>query len=54
MVDMMWLKQTLAAKVAKINWHDAAVYVARFIKAEEQYSLKLWSTKFFLHKVEQL
>ena len=53
-IDMKWLKETLADKIAEINWQDAAIDVERFIKPEEQYSLKLWSSKFFQHKVRQL
>ena len=53
-IDMKWLKQTLADKIADINWHDAAVDVKRFIISQEQHSLKLWTRQFFLHKVKCL
>ena len=53
-VDLKWLKHALAEKVVLINWQDAAVDVAPFIIPQEQHGLKLWSSKFFLHKVEQI
>lgn len=54
MVDLKWLKHALAEKVVHINWQDAAVDVEPFIIPQEQHGLKLWSSKFFLHKVEQI
>ena len=53
-VDLKWLKHALAEKVVHIKWQDAAVDVERFLIPQEQHGLKLWSSKFFLHKVEQL
>jgi predicted nucleotidyltransferase component of viral defense system len=53
-IDLKWLKQILADKIAGIDWQDAAVDVERFLMPHEQHSLKLWSSRFFLHKVEQL
>jgi len=53
-VDMKWLKQKLIDKIDRIDWQDAAMDVERFLRLQEQHSLKLWSVAFFLHKVEQL
>ncbi len=53
-VDLKWLKQKLTDKIGGIDWQDAAMDVERFLKLQEQHSLKLWSVAFFLHKVEQL
>ncbi len=53
-VDLRWLKQKLTDKIGGIDWQDAAMDVERFLRLQEQHSLKLWSVAFFLHKVEQL
>ena len=53
-VDMNWLKSKLTEKILKINWQDAAIDVERFLSTQEQYSLKLWSAKFFIHKTEMM
>jgi len=53
-VDMNWFKSKLTEKILKINWQDAAIDVERFLSTQEQYSLKLWSAKFFIHKTEMM
>lgn len=53
-LDMEWLQQVLTEKIAHINWKDAALDVERFLSMPEQHSLKLWNSRFFLQKVEQL
>ena len=53
-IDLKWLKQKLTDKIGRIDWQDAAMDVERFLRLQEQHSLKLWSVAFFLHKVEQL
>jgi hypothetical protein len=53
-VDLKWLKQKLTDKIGRTDWQDAAMDVERFLRLQEQHSLKLWSVAFFLHKVEQL
>jgi predicted nucleotidyltransferase component of viral defense system len=53
-VDLKWLKQRLTDKIDRIDWQDAAMDVERFLRLQEQHSLKLWSVAFFHHKVEQL
>jgi predicted nucleotidyltransferase component of viral defense system len=53
-IDLKWLKQALADKITSVDWQLAAVDVERFLVPHEQHSLKLWSSRFFLHKLEQL
>lgn len=53
-VDMQWLRHSLTEKITHTNWQDAAADVERFLSPQEQHSLKLWSDKFFLHKVDAL
>ena len=53
-VDRAWLVNALRGKMTSIDWRDAAVDVERFLKPIEQKSLKLWSERFYLHKLERL
>lgn len=53
-VDMNWLKNTLKEKIESINWQAAASDVERFLKPAEVESLKLWSEKFFLSKLQRM
>ena len=53
-VDDSWLRGTLQEKISTIDWAAAAEDVARFLKPIEQQSLKLWSQRFFLSRLEQL
>jgi predicted nucleotidyltransferase component of viral defense system len=53
-VDMAWLKAALLARMATIDWPEAAADVVRFLKPMEQKSLVLWSERFFQHKVERM
>ena len=53
-VDMQWLRYALTEKIAQTNWREAVKDVERFLSPQEQHSLKLWSDKFFLHKVATL
>lgn len=53
-IDLKWLKQALADKITSVDWQLAAVDVEHFLVPHEQHSLKLWSSRFFLHKLEQL
>ncbi|MFK8010829.1 MAG: nucleotidyl transferase AbiEii/AbiGii toxin family protein [Marinicellaceae bacterium] len=53
-IDHKWLVKALEEKVASIDWQDAAEDVKRFIKVIEQDSLKLWSERFFLNKLQKL
>jgi predicted nucleotidyltransferase component of viral defense system len=53
-VDLSWLRESLSNRIASVDWKDAARDVERFLGAAERQSLKLWSERFFLSKVEQL
>lgn len=53
-VDGSWLKDALAEKIRAVDWKAATQDVERFLGTAERESLKLWSEKFFLAKVEQL
>jgi len=53
-VDQSWVKSALVEKVTAIDWKEATADVTRFLSAAEQQSLKLWSERFFLNKVEKI
>ena len=53
-VDQSWVKSALVDKVTTIDWKEATADVTRFLSAAEQQSLKLWSERFFLNKVEKI
>jgi len=53
-VHMEWLKHALTEKIGHVNWQEVAVDVERFLRPKEQHGLKLWSERFFLHKIERL
>jgi len=53
-IDQSWVKRVLVEKVTTIDWRKAAADVTRFLGAAEQQSLKLWSERFFLSKVERI
>lgn len=53
-IDPEWIKQRLSEKISTIDWQDAAVDVEPFLNQQDQHSLRLWSSRFFLHKVEKL
>ena len=44
----------MSDKIAEINWQDAVADVEKFLKPIEQKSLKLWSEKFYLTKIQKL
>ena len=50
-VNLPWLQEVLQQKIGEINWHEAAADVERFLPANEQKSLALWSERFFIQKV---
>jgi hypothetical protein len=54
LIDGEWLKKTLTEKIVQIDWREAAVDIERFLRPQEQHSLKLWNAGFFLQKIEQL
>lgn len=49
-----WFANALSEKIRTIDWIAAAADVERFLNTSEKQSLKLWSERFFLSKVEQL
>jgi predicted nucleotidyltransferase component of viral defense system len=52
--DAAWTIAQLKAKIISINWDEAKKDVARFLKPRDATSLDLWSTDFFLSRVEKL
>lgn len=53
-VDRQWLQTELRSKIESIDWTAAAEDVSRFLNPLERESLRLWSSRFFSSKVEQL
>jgi len=53
-VDLPWLKDVLQEKIDSIDWKEAVGDVERFLKPVEVDSLRLWSGRFFTHKLQQL
>ena len=53
-VDREWLVAALSEKISSVNWNDAAADVERFLKPVEQKSLKLWSERFYMNKLDKL
>ncbi len=53
-IDREWVVKALGEKIALINWQEAATDVERFLKVIEQKSLKLWSERFFMNKLNNL
>ncbi len=51
--DAKWLKRELKTKIETINWKDAQGDVSRFLRANEQASLKLWSPELFLSRLDK-
>jgi len=44
----------LQQKIAEIDWREAVADVERFLPANEQKSLALWSERFFMQKLSGL
>lgn len=53
-VDREWLVKVLGEKISSTDWAKAAADVERFLKPVEQKSLKLWSEKFYMSKLNKL
>ncbi len=53
-VDKTWLLNELKQKITLIDWKSAAEDVQRFVRADEQPSLKLWSKELFLGQLQKL
>lgn len=52
--DKNWIITHLHKKITSIDWEIARHDVSRFIKPIEKKSLELWSTEFFLDRLQQL
>ena len=53
-VDRMWLQAELRSKIESIDWSAAAEDVSRFLDQIQRESLRIWSTRFFISKADQL
>lgn len=53
-VDREWLQTELRKRIESIDWANAAEDVSRFLDLMQRESLRVWSTRFFISKVEQL
>jgi len=53
-LNLQWLKRELIQKASSIEWQSAATDVQPFLRPSEQHGLRLWSEKFFVHKIEDL
>jgi len=51
--DKAWVVRELRKKIASLDWRRAVEDVRRFIRANEQPSLDLWSANLFLHQLEK-
>ena len=54
LVDRDWLQTELRKKIESIDWGLAAEDVSRFLDPMQRESLRIWSTRFFISKLEQL
>ena len=53
-VDRDWLVEALTERISSIDWQAHAADVRRFVKPNEQASLKIWSADLFLHQLGKL
>jgi len=53
-VDRSWLIEAITQRIDRIDWTLYAEDVARFIKSNEQASLKLWSSDLFLDQLRKI
>lgn len=49
-----WIIQSLEEKIATIDWKNAKLEIQRFVNAEYQDSIQLWSQNFFLGKTKKM
>lgn len=52
--DKKWVLAELEKKIVSLDWKKAAEDVRRFIRANEQPSLALWSKELFLHQLAKM
>lgn len=53
-VDKAWVRKELKKKIAAIDWRQAVEDIRRFVRTNEQPSLKLWNQELFLGQLEKL
>lgn len=53
-IDKEWLIKNLVNKINQTDWDNAKVEMKRFLSKEQQKSLDLWSSDFFISKVVKL
>jgi predicted nucleotidyltransferase component of viral defense system len=54
MVNKKWVLAELEKKIIGMDWQRTAQDVRRFLRANEQPSLDLWSRELFLHQLEKI
>jgi hypothetical protein len=53
-VNLGWYVKVLKRKIDETDWNDAKKDVARFLRPRELASLEVWSTEFFMSRVDKL
>lgn len=53
-IDRTWFLGALGDCVAKIDWEKAKKDVLRFVKPRDVPSVELWSTEFFLDRIQKM
>lgn len=53
-INSKWLMDHLSEKIETINWNDAKLDVAKFLKPIEQDALKVWGIDFFHSRLKKL
>ncbi len=53
-VDKKWYIEQIKAKILTIDWEAAKTDVAPFLKAQDLFSIDIWSTDFFLACLDKL
>lgn len=53
-IDREWLMNALSEQIKAIDWKKAAEDVRHFLKPIEQKSLRLWSERFYMSKLQKL
>lgn len=52
--DPVWLLEALNIKIKNMDWDEAKKDIARFLRPRELSTLDLWSTEFFLSRVNKM
>ena len=53
-IDKRWLLEKLSDTLKLLDWQAVRQDVTRFVRPEQQATLKLWSVEFFMSKIEKL